>query len=171
MLIAAVVATGQGSLDTVLTEVATELMAEGLHLAGVVQTNCTRPDRHNCDMDVKVLPDGPVIRISQDLGPEARGCRLDPAALEQAVALVAARLAHGADLMVLNKFGKHEADGRGFRDLIGEALSRGIPVLTGVNAMNRAAFEAFADGTAELLPADADAIRGWMRRAGVAVPA
>lgn len=171
MLIAAVIATGQGQLDAVLTDVAAGLMAEGMHLAGVVQTNCTRPDRRNCDMDVRVLPDGPVIRISQDLGAQARGCRLDPAALEQAVAIVGPRLDAGADLLILNKFGKHEADGRGFRDLIGEALARGIPVLTGVNALNRAAFEAFADGAAEVLPADPDAIRAWVRRARIAVAA
>ena len=59
--------------------------------------------------DVRVPPGDPVLRISQALGPSARGCRLDAAALEVAVGLVSTRLAEGADLLILNKFGKHEA--------------------------------------------------------------
>ncbi|MCP3056296.1 DUF2478 domain-containing protein [Aurantimonas marianensis] len=165
MLIAAVQPSEPGRLDTVMSEVAETLLSEGVRLAGVVQTNCVNPDRHKCDMDVRVLPDGPVIRISQDLGAASRGCRLDPAALEEAVALVGPRLAAGADLLILNKFGKHEAEGHGFRDLIAEALAAGVPVLIGINGLNRAAFETFTDGMAEGLPADPSALLAWVRAA------
>ncbi|WP_206456096.1 DUF2478 domain-containing protein [Aurantimonas marina] len=165
MLIAAVQSDEPGRLDTVMREVAETLLSQGLRLAGVVQTNCVNPDRHKCDMDVRVLPDGPMIRISQDLGTASHGCRLDPAALEAAVALVGPRLAAGADLLILNKFGKHEADGHGFRDLIAEALAADVPVLTGINGLNRPAFEAFTDGMAEVLPADPSALLAWVRTA------
>ena len=47
-------------------------------------------------------------------------------ALEQAVALTQSALSQGADLLIVNKFGKHEADGRGMRPLIGEALAMGL---------------------------------------------
>jgi hypothetical protein len=67
--------------------------------------------------------------------------------------------------MVLNTFGKHETDGRGFRDLIGEALARGVPVLTGVNGLNRAAFDAFTEGAAEILRAEPGANLARVRRA------
>lgn len=167
MLIAAVHSSEPGRLDSVMSELAETLLSQGLRLAGVVQTNCVNPDRHKCDMDVRVLPDGPLIRISQDLGTASQGCRLDPAALEEAVALVGPRLAAGADLLILNKFGKHEADGHGFRDLIAEALAAGVPVLTGINGLNRPAFEDFTDGMAEVLPADPSALLAWVRAARV----
>ncbi len=43
-------------------------------------------------MDVHILPDGPVLRISEDRGPHARGCRLDAGVLEAAVAATLVRL-------------------------------------------------------------------------------
>merc|ERR1711969_292785 len=113
-------------------------------------------------MAVRVLPDGPVLRISQDLGPQARGCRLDPAALETAVGLVSASLSSGADLLIVNKFGKHEAEGRGFRDVIAEAVAMDIPVLVGLNALNRPAFEDFAEGLATRLPPEPAALMAWV---------
>ena len=64
-------------------------------------------------MDVRVLPDGPVLPISQVLGPQVRGSRLEPAPLETDVGLVAARLSSGPDLLFINTFGTHEAEGRG----------------------------------------------------------
>lgn len=136
----------RGATDAVLTEVAARLLAEGVAVAGAVQSN-TGCDIH-CDMDVRVLPDGPVIRISQRLGAGSSGCRLDAGALEVAVMEVAARLA-GARLLVVNKFGKHEAEGRGFRQMLAEVAGDGVPVLIGINSMNRQAFFDFAGDLAE----------------------
>ena len=63
----------------------------------------------------------------------------------------------GARLLIVNKFGKHEAEGRGFRSLIAEALASGLPVLLGVNQMNMHSFQAFAGDMAEpLTPAGLD---------------
>jgi nucleoside-triphosphatase THEP1 len=142
-------------------------MASGLRICGTVQVSSERGDGQSCDMDVVVLPDGPVIRISQARGREARGCRLDPRALEDAVGLVMTRFGQGADGLIVNKFGKHEAEGRGFRDLIGEALAQGVPVLVGLNALNRDAFMEFADGLAEALPASEPALVEWFREGRV----
>ncbi|HBS50985.1 MAG TPA: 3-dehydroquinate dehydratase [Rhodobacteraceae bacterium] len=153
----------RGEADRVLSAFGQGLAERGASVAGVVQTNVDcGPDRA-CDMDVTVLPAGPVIRISQSLGPGARGCRLDTAELERAVVAVSESLAARPGLLIVNKFGKHEADGRGFRPLIGEALALGIPVLTAVNAMNRAAFLGFAEELAEELPATEQALDRWYR--------
>lgn len=122
-------------------------------------------------MDVRVLPDGAVLRISQDLGPQARGCRLDPATLETAVGLVAASLSSGADLLIVNKFGKHEADGRGFRNVIAEAVALDIPVLVGLNSLNQTAFETFAEGLAIELPPDPIALMAWVKEVAVTADA
>ena len=162
MKLAYTMAPGRGDTDLVLERLANSLAARGLRCCGTVQINSARADTGPCDMDVRVLPDGPVLRISQDLGPQARGCRLDPAARETAGGLVAAGLASGADLLIINKFGKHEAEGRGFRDVIAEAVAMDVPVLVGLTALNRAAFEAFAEGLAIGLPPEPAALMAWV---------
>lgn len=177
----AVVGTGRGRVDAVLAAVARRLADEGWNLAGVVQENPEVPGRR-CDMDLVMLgaaptdrqPPGGRFRISQCLGPMARGCRLDPAGLEAAVGLVSARLetdrqASGPqperrpDLLIVNKFGKAELQGRGFRPVIARALELDVPVLVGLNGANRDGFAAFAADLAELLPAEPAAVLGWCR--------
>lgn len=167
MKIAYTMASGRGDTDLLLAEVAKDLQAQGIKTCGTVQINTDRADSHRCDMDVQVLPDGPIIRISQSLGKEARGCRLDPSALETAIVMASTGLVNGAEILIVNKFGKHEAEGRGFRDLIAEALALGIPVLVGTNAMNRAAFEEFTGGAAVALPPLASQLLSWVRAPGL----
>lgn len=154
---------GKGMTDRVLTAAADALLADGLALAGAVQSNTNCTGRRHCDMDVRVLPDGPVFRISQSLGEGARGCRLDPGALEQTVAAVEAALPVAAALIV-NKFGKQEAAGRGFRPVIAEALALGLPVVVGINGLNLPAFLEFVGGAAEAIGPDPDAVADWLRR-------
>lgn len=164
MLIGYVCKPGRGAVDQVLAEVVTDLTRRGVRLAGTVQSNRDRADRAHCDMDLRVLPDGPEFRISQDLGQAAQGCRLNPSALEQAVAEASLRL-EGAQMLIVNKFGKHEAEGRGFRDLIAEALSRDLPVLLGVNKLNLAAFHDFTGGLATQLSPEPAEISAWVQAA------
>ncbi len=157
MRLATITLPGRGETDRLLAELAARLQGQGVALAGAVQFNLDCGD--DCEMEVQVLPDGPVIGISQTLGPGSQGCRLDAGALETAVAEVAARMA-GARLLIVNKFGKHEAEGRGFRMLIGSALEAGLPVLIGVNAMNMQSFQAFAGEMAE--PLHPDGLEDWL---------
>jgi len=161
MRIAYTIAQGQGGTDLLLFNVATQLRELGYRTAGTVQINTEREDAGPCDMDVQVLPEGDRIRISQSLGAGSKGCRLDPFALESAVGQVDARLAAGADILIINKFGKHEAQGRGFRDTIATAVSLGIPVLVGTNNLNKDALLEFTGGTAEWLPAQENEILNW----------
>ena len=161
MKIAYTMASGRGDTDLLLDRLAERLLARGCRVSGTVQINTECDAGGPCDMDVRVLPDGPVIRISQSLGKDARGCRLDPEALETAVGLVEASLGDGSDLLIINKFGKHEADGRGFRGVIGEALARGIPVLVGLNPLNEERFREFAGGMAENVPATVEDLERW----------
>ncbi|MCF6231899.1 MAG: DUF2478 domain-containing protein [Rhodobacteraceae bacterium] len=161
MFLAYVMTQTRGTTDVLLTQFSQMMIERGNRLVGVAQTNTECADQTLCDMDVLVLPDGPTIRISQSLGKGAKGCRLDPAALEQAVALVSAGLDGDPQLLVVNKFGKHEAEGRGFRPVIGEALSRGVPVLAGVNSINEAAFVEFTEGLGQRLDGTTEALEAW----------
>ncbi|MEM7710060.1 MAG: DUF2478 domain-containing protein [Pseudomonadota bacterium] len=153
---------GKGELDPLLHETALAAIASGRRVAGIVQVNRDVPGRDRCDMDAIVLPDGPSIRISQSLGPASRGCRLDPQGLETAVAAAQAGVEAGADLLIVNKFGKQEAAGRGFRPLIAAALDQGADVLVGVNGLNVAALEAFSGGLAQSLAPDRETLLAWI---------
>ena len=158
---------GRGEADRVLAGVVARLADMGWPLAGVVQINTDHADPGRaCHMDLDVLQDRARIRISQDLGAMSRGCRLDPSALETAVGLVEAALQGGPRLLVINKFGKQEVDGRGFRPVIGQAMAAGVPVLTTVSQGNLEGFQTFAEGLGQALPPDEGAVMDWVRRLG-----
>jgi len=169
--IAYTMAPGRGDIDLLLQRVSRSLVSNGFRPAGTAQVNIERADAGPCDMDVVVLPDGPTLRISQSLGAASKGCRLDPQALETAVGLVQARLP-ASDCLIVNKFGKHEAEGRGFRPVIAEALALDLPVLVGVNQLNLGAFEAFTGGMARRLVPDPELLETWLlHHVGTSVPA
>lgn len=156
-----VVAEGRGAGDAVIRDAAERLAARGLPLAGAVQVNIETDPSRKCDMELHILSGKDVVRINQNLGALSRGCRLDTEGLERAVGLVAAALEKDPALLIVNKFGKQELDGRGFRPLIGEALARGIPVLTAVSPGNVAGFLDYAQDLAERLPPDPQAMVDW----------
>ncbi|MDT1060663.1 DUF2478 domain-containing protein [Paracoccus sp. CPCC 101403] len=143
-----------GAADRLLAEIADALETGGLRLAGAIQVNLDHGPDRDCDMDLRILGDGDdaPIRISQTLGTCSEGCRLDTGALARAVGRAEAVLAQGADLVIVNKFGKQEEFGRGFREFIASALAHGIPVLLSVPAEQLPAFHAFAGDMAEPVP-------------------
>ena len=161
MSIAYTIGLKTGETDLLLAHFADRLAEMGVRTCGTVQINTERPDCHACDMDVRVLPGGPDICISQSLGKHASGCRLDPDALEQAVTIATRRLAEGADILIINKFGKHEANGRGFRELIAEALANDVAVIVGTNKLNEEAFLEFTGREATLIRPDLELLMDW----------
>lgn len=109
-------------------------------------------------MDLRILPNGPVLRISQDLVEMALGCRLDGGVLE--VAAAEWRVVWtGRGLLVVNKFGKQEALARGMVPVIANAKERGIPVLIGINGLNLPVLLEFAGDLAEELSPDPETMR------------
>lgn len=156
----------RAALDALLADVAAVLEDEGLGLAGAVQENPAAPEPGaRCDMYLRVLGAGTRVCISQRLGAEARGCRLDPQGLATAAGMVEAALADAPALVIVNKFGATEASGRGFRPAIAQAVSLGIPVLTGLTEVARPEFERFAEGLATPVEPERAAILHWCRTA------
>lgn len=152
---------GRGRVDDLLMALADDLSARGLRIAGAVQLNGPEQPDRPCDMELILLTGHRRIRISQSLGPNSHGCRLDPQGLADAVGEVETSLATGPapDLMIVNKFGRQEAEGSGFRTAIATALSRDVPVLIGLRDAYRPALLDWAGDMAE--PVDAAQITGW----------
>lgn len=157
MLTALLYQTGEGAVIGRLAEAA---RARGLAVVGMIQKDERRPDRRRCDMSLVDLATGTEIPISQDRGKDARGCRLDHGALEEAAALAARSLdaALRPDLLVLSKFGKREIEGHGFRQLVERAVELGVPVLVGVGADHVEGFLSFAGDYGRVVSDEAEAL-------------
>jgi nucleoside-triphosphatase THEP1 len=95
-------------------------------------------------MVLEDISSGRAIPISEDRGPGARGCRIDEAELLSAMISALGQLQAKPDILIINKFGKTEAEGRGFRPLIAEAVEQGVPVLIAVPWRNVESWRLFA---------------------------
>ena len=74
----------------------------------------------------------------------------------------------GSAMLIVNKFGKRVAEGKGLVPVMGDAVDLGIPILLGVNDFNFAAFLAFAGEEALALPTDVASVVQWCRQSIVA---
>jgi hypothetical protein len=165
LLTALVYESGKGDEVNGLVAIAVErLRAGGLRIAGMVQRQVERPDRPRCDLIGHDLGSGIERPLSEDRGPAARGCRLDTSALEGFVALSEAALERGADVLVASRYGKREAQGAGFRDVIAAAASRGVQVLVPVHCDYLEAWQEFAGGLGCHMPATTAAVEVWCAR-------
>jgi nucleoside-triphosphatase THEP1 len=147
--------------DALIAQSAADLAASGYRLGGVVQSNTLRRGRRRCDMYVKDLLGGDEIQISLDRGNQARGCRLDPDAFARIGAWVERAVLERVDLLIINKFGREEAHGRGLRPVIAEALIAEIPLVIGVSTQNLCDFLTFVGDSATRLRPDIEAITAW----------
>ncbi|GGE48530.1 DUF2478 domain-containing protein [Actibacterium pelagium] len=151
----------RGASDKLLFQMADRFRKDGLNVAGAVQENIGGDEVTACDMVLRIFGHSDPITISQNLGPGATGCRLDPDALERAVGFASAQLSDDTDLLIVNKFGKQEMEGGGFRQLIGEAMTLGVPVLTAIRPSYLEVFTSFTGDLAEEIKAEPSAINAW----------
>lgn len=150
-------------VDHLLAEAAQALRAAGLHVAGVVQH--ARPGQAACcsDFYLENLATGALHEISQRLGRDSRGCRLDYGRLAEAHAGIEQSLRDGADALIVNRFGYSEARGGGLRPLIERAVCADVPVLISVNDTYSAEWQAFSGTFARAIPGRAAAVQEWVR--------
>ena len=135
----------------------------GVRVAGLVQERAGADAlcaRH--DVRVRDLVTGAAIAIMQDLGPEATGCRVDPAAIAVAAGWLDAALGAAPDLLVVNRFGRLESEGGGMLAEIGRAFADGVPTIVCVPTRYLAAWDAFASGLDAKLPATRAALEAWL---------
>jgi nucleoside-triphosphatase THEP1 len=143
--------------DAVLRDFASELSARGFRAVGMVQAGqCA-----DSSLSAVLIHNGETLLLAQDFDPSAKGCRLDIGRLESAGARVATAMAAGADLLIVNRFGKRERDGKGLSYLIERALKSDIPVVIAVSGQSFAEWIKFAGGMSVKLACDRDALDAW----------
>lgn len=165
MRVAAVIyAMGEAErVDRDLSQLANRLRQAGYALAGAAQHNTAEANSPCSDMVLEDLATGRRLEISTPLARTGGGCRLDATALEDATGIMAAALDRPVDLVIVNRFGKQEIMGHGFRSMMETAVARDIPLLTALNGVHRSAWDGFAAGMADILPPDPSAIERWCR--------
>lgn len=143
----------------------------GLKVAGVLQHPVCSGTAGPCDVVLEELTTGLRTDLFEDRGPGAGGCRLDEAALAEVNGQVARSLDTAPEILILNKFGKVEAEGRGLLDLVATAVDRGIPVVIGVPIRNLESWRRFAGGMSVELSSDLSHTTDWLVRTFPVAPA
>lgn len=156
--IAALVYEDQDDPDTVLRDFAADMNARDFRVVGMVQAGqCA-----DSSLSAVLVHSGETLLLAQDFDPNASGCRLDTDRLRNAGARVADALDSGADLLIINRFGKRERDGKGLGYLIERARDAGIPVVIAVSSDRLADWTAFAGETSRFT-CDRSALDAWWR--------
>ena len=151
-------------IDSLLEGFVRRQTDKGFRIRGVLQSReASGCECHCSDMDLRIIGSEKVFRISQSLGSGSAGCRLHPGALADCSAFLEQQLRGHADLLVLNRFGKGESEGRGFRDLISASLAMGIPVLLAVRPTYLKAWEEFSGEYGATLSFDEKSVIRWFR--------
>jgi nucleoside-triphosphatase THEP1 len=143
--------------DAVLRGFAADLNARGFRAVGMVQTGqCA-----DASLSAVLVHNGEVLALAQDPTSPASGCKLDLRRLQDAAARVAGAMEEGADLVIINRFGKRERDGKGLSRVIERALDADIPVVIAVSSERFADWIKFAGGMSVKLACDPTALGQW----------
>lgn len=145
--------------DALLSAFSAELIASGHRVAGLVQLGQHCSDRR--ELSARLIHTGEEVGLFQDLGACSRGCRLDVGRLLEAGHKIAGAIDHGADLVIVNRFGRQESEGKGLIDVIERALSADIPVVVAVPVKRFADWIKFSDGMSVKLHCDRPSLQSW----------
>jgi hypothetical protein len=149
--------------DAVLGDFAASLNAQGFRAVGMVQAGqCA-----DSSLSAVLVHTGEKLLLAKDFDPSASGCRLDIDRLQDAGARIADALQSGADLLIINRFGKRERDGKGLAYLIERARDADIPVAVAVSSHCLADWIKFAGGVSVKLACDRSALDMWWRNVSV----
>jgi hypothetical protein len=148
-------------IDDFLSQLIALLRARQVRVGGAIQLN--PPDAVNsCSaMTLVDLASGARMGISQNLGSQAQGCRLDTTRLAEFGTMLDGKPSDDVDLLLFNKFGRAEAEGYGLRSNFVGAIEAGIPVLTAVRPPYDEAWQRFHGGLALDLAPDLQRAQDW----------
>ena len=143
--------------DAVLRDFASELISSGRRVVGMVQKGqCA-----DASLSAVLVHTGEVLALAQNATSPSSGCKLDLGRLQDAAARVAGAMEDGADLVIVNRFGKRERDGKGLARVIERALDGDIPVVIAVSSESFADWIKFADGMSVKLHCDRASLDAW----------
>jgi hypothetical protein len=160
--LAAVIFENGDEADQIVSGFAAALSGAGVRLCGFVQISEENLACDCKDTFVLDLETGTRTKILQDLGKGSKGCRVDTQAIAGIAHSVSEALSRVPQLLIINRFGKLEAEGMGLRHEIAAAALSGVPTLVAVASRYADAWRLFAgDLCEELVCAEAELHMWW----------
>jgi hypothetical protein len=134
-----------------------------VRLAGLIAEDHGLADRACSAGFLRNIATGERFSIFHDLGPGSSVCHLDGTGALTAAQSVQRDIAAGCDLVLLNKFGKLEADGAGLFAAFRAALDAGLPLLMSLSPAFEPAWTRLTGCSFAIVRADMDEIGAWWR--------
>lgn len=159
---------GGAGVDDLVAGFALALIERGWRVRGLIQE--MRQTGNGCSVSLVDLDDGTLYPITQDLGSCSESCRVDPAGIADATAVMRRIATEGADLAIFNRFAGLEAIGQGFAAEMLGIMALGIPVLTTVPEKHADAWQTFTGGLFTELEPKLEALENWFVEARRALP-
>lgn len=166
--IACVVGADSTATQILFARLAADWRASGIKAVGLIGEPHGLPNRACGAGILRDIVSGTAYSIYLATAPRDTSCHIDMAGVETACAAIIEEIS-AADLVVLSKFGKLEAIGRGLTGAFEAAIAAGKPLLTSVSAKHLDAWRAFAPH-ATSLSLDETVIKAWSRAIFVACP-
>jgi nucleoside-triphosphatase THEP1 len=142
--------------DRLLQEFVQDLTSRGYRVVGLIQTRL-----RDGGAAVTVLPTGETIPLAPAHGTVLHSSRPGPCDLAEAAARIDLLIESGADLVIINRFGKLEMQGTGLVDEIARALSFDIPVVVAVPEFRFPEWLSFCRGMGVKLPCRNGSLQSW----------
>lgn len=139
------------------------LKTKGVRVAGIVQETVHEAGGAYLGVDSIDVASGartPIKRVDAATR-DARVCALDPQALAETAPILSRAIAERAEVIVIDRFGREEQQGRGLMDEIMTAIAEGIPLLISVPD---SAFDIWTERTGGLgavLAPEQKALKDW----------
>ncbi len=130
-------------------------------VAGMVEVEERRPGAAPEMSVIENLVSGARYIIYQDLGTGSQSCSLDSTGLSASAGELEAALSERCALVIISKYGKEEAAGRGFCSAFRKAILLDLPVLTSVNPIFEADWQDFSGGLGTRLAPCESALQQW----------
>jgi hypothetical protein len=147
--------------DTALAEAVRRLQACGLQVGGLLQNGVGGSAAHCAGLFLEDIGSGRRVPLFENRGAATRGCRLDPGGLAEAAGWLQDAIARRVNVLVVNRFGRQEAEGRGLLDEIAGAVTANIPIVIAIEETFVPAWDAFVGEETTRLDADAGRIAAW----------
>jgi nucleoside-triphosphatase THEP1 len=146
-------------IDTQLAHICHRLTGNGLTIGGLIQENSCGDISGVQLVDIRSQE---KFDIWENRGRQASGCRLDEAGLVGSAKVIEQAICDRVDLVIINRFGRAESEGKGLRDYFAQAVDASVPVLTGVREPYIEAWQQFHGGMAHELLASDKNMENWV---------
>jgi len=143
------------------------LRGAGVNVHGILQEtpDDLDPAAAGCGVDAIDIKTGEHVALVRPTQYELDNniCSMNVAMLAEASMILRRALEDRADIVVVEKFGKHEKDGGGLSDELMAVMAENIPTVVSVPQIELDSWSRFTGGLGAQLPCDLDQILAWWK--------